>query len=87
MRGAGPTITAAVAEDAYLPLKRLSSYAGLSVRTLRSHLRDPMHPLPYYRVGGKVLVRRSDYDTWAAQFRARDTSTLDQTVNRLLEGL
>ena len=78
---------AAVAEDAYLPLKRLSSYAGLSVRTLRSHLRDAVHPLPHYRVGGKVLVRRSDYDAWAAQFRARDSSIVDQTLSRLLKGL
>ena len=44
--------------DPFLPLKALATYSGLSVRKLRSHLEDPGHPLPCYRVGGKILVRR-----------------------------
>jgi hypothetical protein len=39
--------------DPFLALKALATYSGLSVRTLRSHLEDPAHPLPCYRVGGK----------------------------------
>jgi hypothetical protein len=58
--------------DAYLPLKKLSAYAGLSVRRLRDYLTDPARPLPFYRFGGKILVRRSDFDAWAAQFRCAD---------------
>jgi hypothetical protein len=57
-------------EDAYLPLRTLSSYSGLSIRTLRGYLSHPTHPLPCYRIGGKVLVRRSEYDAWASRFRA-----------------
>jgi hypothetical protein len=55
--------------DPFLSLKALAAYSGLSVRTLRDHLGDPAHPLPCYRVGGKVLVRRSDYDAWALRHR------------------
>ncbi len=53
----------------YLPLKALAVYSGLSVRTLRDCLTHSMRPLPHFRVGGKILVRRSDFDTWVTQFR------------------
>jgi hypothetical protein len=39
--------------DPYLPLKQLAGYSGLSVRTLRSYLAAPSHPLPCFRIGGK----------------------------------
>ena len=48
--------------DPYLTLRALSTYSGLSVRKLRDYLTDPVHPLPCYRLGGKVLVRRSEFD-------------------------
>ena len=74
-------------DDAYLPLRALADYAGLSVRTLRSLLTHPVHPLPCYRIGVKVLVRRSDFDRWAAQFRAVPPSTVDTLVTEALRGL
>jgi hypothetical protein len=77
----------ATIDDRYLPLTRLSTYAGLSVRTLRSYLTHPAYPLPCYRIGGKVLVRRSDYDNWAARFRAVDVSAVDALVTDALRGL
>lgn len=43
--------------DPFFPLKALASYSGMSQRKLRQHLEDPLHPLPCYRVGGKLLVR------------------------------
>ena len=64
-------MTVIVSLDPYLPLRALSGYCGLSVRTLREHLSDATHPLPCYRVGGKVLVRRSEFDTWVRAFRDR----------------
>jgi hypothetical protein len=51
--------------DPFLALKALASYSGLSVRTLRTLLTAPSHPLPHYRIGGKLLVRRGEYDAWA----------------------
>jgi hypothetical protein len=55
--------------DPYLSLRALAGYSGLSVRRLRDLLSDPAHPLPCYRIGVKILVRRSEYDGWAARFR------------------
>jgi hypothetical protein len=74
-------------DDAYLPLKSLSAYSGLSVRTLRGYLTHLVHPLPCYRIGGKVLVRRSDFDEWARQFRAVPMSAVDALVTDALRGL
>ena len=59
----------AAATPTYFPLRALAIYSGLSVRTLRDHLHDPVHPLPYYHIGGKILVRRDEFDQWATQFR------------------
>jgi excisionase family DNA binding protein len=72
--------------DAYFSLKTLAGYSGLSVRRLRDYLADRQHPLPYYRIGGKILVRRSDFDAWAAQFR-RDPQAIDALVDDLVKGL
>jgi excisionase family DNA binding protein len=69
----------------YLPLKELAVYSGLSVRTLRAYLRDPAAPLPYFQpAGGKLLVKRSDFDAWMARFRKDNPGAVDQIVNDLL---
>ena len=73
--------------DCYLPLRELSAYAGLSVRTLRGYLTHPSRPLPHYRIGGKILVRRSDFDAWATAFRTVATERLSALVAETLEGL
>lgn len=74
-------------DDAYLPLTSLREYSGLSVQTLRGYLTHPVHALPCYRIGGRVLVRRSDFDEWARQFRAAPTSAVDALVTDALRGL
>src|SRR5262245_36559700 len=74
-------------EDAYLPLIHLADYSGLSVRTLRGYLTHPAHPLPCYRVGGKVLVRRSEFDAWAQQFRSAPASAVEALVADAVKGL
>ena len=71
----------------YLPLRRLSAYAGLSVRRLRDYLHDPVAPLPHFRIGGKVLVKRSEYDAWAARFRSNIAPAVDTVVDVVLRGL
>ena len=53
----------------YLTLRALAAYASISVRSLRNHLAAPVHPLPHYRIGGKLLVTRQDYDAWAQAYR------------------
>jgi len=70
--------------DPYLSLKALASYSGLSVRKLRDYLSDPLKPLPYYRVGGKIVVRRSDFDAWIARYRMTGSAEVNKIVNEVL---
>ncbi len=70
--------------DPYLSLSRLSAYSGLSVRTLRGYVDGlPGEALPSYRPGGKILVRRSEFDAWIAQFRTRGRPCLAQAARAL----
>jgi hypothetical protein len=73
--------------DCYLSLKALAGYASLSVRTLRHYLQHQTRPLPHFRIGGKILVRRSDYDAWASAFRAQSVDRISALVADALKGL
>jgi excisionase family DNA binding protein len=73
--------------DAYLSLRELRKYCGLCDRTLRSYIKDPTHPLPYYRVGGKILVKRSEFDRWMEAFHQRDRADLDLIVQQVVKDL
>src|SRR5262249_6081497 len=59
-----------LALDPYLSLRALSAYCGLSVRSLRDYVNTLDGPLPVYRLRGKVLVRKSEFDQWMAQHRS-----------------
>ena len=73
--------------DGYMSVRTLASYAGLSVRTLRGYLVHPAMPLPHYRVGGKILVRQSEFDAWITQFRIEAPPRVDAIVDDVLKGL
>lgn len=77
-----------VDDDRYLSVRSLAVYSGLSVRTIRSYLIHAADPLPHYRVGGKILVRRSEFDAWACHFRVtRPSLDFDTLVGDLVGGL
>lgn len=71
--------------DRLLSLRSLAAYSDLSIRTLRDHLNDPIHPLPHFRVGGKILIRQSEFDRWLEQFRTRKTTSLDILVDNVIQ--
>ena len=73
--------------DGYLSLKALGTYSGLSVRTLRGYLTNSATPVPHYRVGGKILVRRSEFDAWIGEFRVQRSSGVEQVVATVLRSL
>ena len=73
--------------DPYLNMKALSQYSGCSVRWLRDRLTDPHHPLPCYRVDGKLLVRQSDFDAWISVYRHVGNSEFNRIVADALAGL
>ena len=73
--------------DPFLGLKALAAYSGLGIRKLRDYLTDPGHPLPHYRIGGKILVRRSEYDAWAVHYRQVGQPEVDRLVSDILKNL
>jgi hypothetical protein len=44
-------------------------------------------PLPHYRVGGKILVRRSEFDAWIAAYRRVGDTDVDRVVVEVLAEL
>ena len=84
--GAAPRSAADVRRwGEYLPLADLAIYGGVSVRWLRERLTDPAHPLPHYRLGdgGKILVRRSEFDSWIATYRTIGRPSLARAIREL----
>jgi excisionase family DNA binding protein len=80
-------VTVGIPLDPFLSLKALAAYSGLSVRKLRDCLDDPRHPLPHYRVGGKILVRRSEFDAWIAAYRQVEDAAVDRIVAAVMAEL
>jgi hypothetical protein len=78
---------AAPSEPGYMSVRGLAAYSSLSIRTLRSYLVHPLRPLPHFRVGGKILVRRADFDAWLNGFKVQDSGDFEQLVNETLQGL
>ncbi len=74
--------------DPYFSLRTLAEYSGCSVRWLRDRLTDPHHPLPCYRLpGGKILIRRSEFDNWLAKYRREGNGDVDRIVADVLHGV
>lgn len=79
-RPAGPVCTpivervtvTVVALDPYLSIEAAVAYSSLSRRALSYYLNlPPAEALPCYRVNGRVLLRRSELDSWLERFRSR----------------
>jgi len=73
--------------DPFLSLRTLASYSCVSVRKLREFLHHPLYPLPHYRVGGKIVVRRSEFDRWMQQFRRRGDADVERVVSEVLRDI
>ena len=73
--------------DCYLGLKRLSECSDLAIPTLREHLKDIRNPLPHFKVKGKILVKKSEFDQWIEPFRVGDSEELNRIVDDALDSL
>jgi hypothetical protein len=80
-------VVVSTALDPFLSLRALASYACVSVRKLREHLDDAIHPLPHYRVGGKIVVRRSEFDAWMAAYRRVGQADVAGIVDSVMRDL
>ena len=70
--------------DPFLSLRTLASYSGLSVRTLRGFAElPPDQALPCYRLPGKILIRRSEFDAWIERYRTRGRPSLARALRDL----
>jgi hypothetical protein len=71
--------------NSYFDLRGLAEYSSLAVPTLRSYLRG-LRPIPHFKMGGKILVRRAEFDKWMEGFRV-DSSRLEKIVDGVLASL
>ena len=75
-------------KDQYFDLSGLSAYSSIGVSTLRGHIKRDA--LPCFRLRGKILVKKSEFDAWMNRFRLhkrQDISTIvDEAMERLKSG-
>lgn len=70
----------------YLDLQALANYSCTSVRWLRNRLVDRTCPLPCYRVEGKILVKREEFEQWMAMYRApNEIDNLSELITAVVE--
>ncbi|MFZ0451220.1 MAG: helix-turn-helix domain-containing protein [Desulfatiglandaceae bacterium] len=72
-------------EPAYLDLPRLAEYSSLGLSTLRDHIRRG--GLPAYKVKGKILIHRQEFDQWIQRFRVSKSQDLDSLVDEIIDDL
>jgi hypothetical protein len=70
--------------DQYFDLRTLSNYSCLAVPTLRDYMREG---LPHFKLKGKILVKRSEFDGWIEAFRIAKDIELDDLVDDVIKGL
>lgn len=68
-------------KDQYFDLKGLEVYSALKVPTLRDHIKSG--DLPCFKVKGKLLVKRSEFDAWIESYRVNKR----QNINSLVDGI
>ena len=69
--------------DRYLDKRQASKYTSLSTRTLEARLDE----IPHFRVGRKILFKKSELDRWLEQFREGGARNLDRIVDGAIESL
>ena len=69
-------------KDQFFDLRGLSVYSSLGVSTLRDYIkRDGM---PSFKVGGKVLVKMSEFNEWMEGYRQNRARDLDALVDDIM---
>jgi excisionase family DNA binding protein len=71
----------------WLNFRQLTEYCGVSERTARSWIHSSGDPLPAVRVGGKVLVRKAEFDSWLERHRIKSAGEVDAIVREVLQGV
>jgi len=79
-------VTATIAlTDQYFDLQGLCVYSSIPVSTLRDYLRK--QNLPHFKTRGKILVKRSEFDTWLETYRVNRAQDLKELTNSIMNDL
>ena len=73
-------VTTVGLKDQYFDLEGLSAYSALKVPTLREYIKE--RKLPAFKVKGKLLIRKSEFDSWLEKFRVKDK--IEAIVNEVI---
>jgi len=71
--------------DIIYDLKGLSGYCSLKIPTLRDYIKSG--DLPCFKVKGKILVKRSEFDNWLEGYRVNKKQDLNTIVDGVMESL
>ncbi len=69
--------------DRYMDKREAATYTSLSTRTLEGRLGE----IPHFRVGRKVLFKKSELDHWLEQFREGGAQNLERIAEEALESI
>jgi len=71
--------------DQYMSLKGLSTYSAMGVPTLRDYMRS--EGLPHFKLKGKVLIKRSEFDRWLEKYRVDQAQDLISLVDGVMDAI
>ena len=72
-------------KDQYFDLKGLEAYSALKVPTLRDYIKSG--DLPCFKLKGKILVRRSEFDAWIEKHRLNNKRDIGNMVDEIIISL
>ncbi len=68
--------------DRYMDKQEAAEYTSLCVRTLEARLSE----IPHFRVGNKILFKKSELDHWMESYR-EGTQNLDRIADEAIESI
>ena len=72
----------------YFSILELSEYSGISQRTLWGLLKDPVNPIPHFRIGsaGRIVrVKKSEFDEWMQTQKSSDINLINRIVDEVMK--
>ncbi len=70
-------------QDRYLDKREAAAYTCLSTRNLEARLPE----IPHFRVGKKILFKKSELDRWMETYREGDSRNLDKIADDAVKTL
>jgi len=70
-------------QDRYMDKREAASYTSLSIRNLEARLNE----IPHFRVGQKILFKKSELDQWMEAHRESGGDSLGSIADEVLESL